>query len=54
MKAAASPISGPGPEFSLGYEEYRKAPEAEGMFLVGTASDEGKTTTTWRRRSKLA
>jgi SAM-dependent methyltransferase len=30
------------PEFALGYEEYRKALEAEGMFLVGTHRDEGK------------
>jgi SAM-dependent methyltransferase len=30
------------PQFSLGYEEYRKALEAEGMFLVGTHRDEGK------------
>jgi len=30
------------PQFSLGYEEYRKALEAEDMFLVGTHCDEGK------------
>jgi len=29
------------PQFSLGYEEYRKALEAEGMSLVGTQRDEG-------------
>jgi cyclopropane fatty-acyl-phospholipid synthase-like methyltransferase len=28
-------------QFSLGYEEYRKALEAEGLFLVGTHRDEG-------------
>ena len=30
------------PQFSLGYEEYRKALESEGMSLVGTHCDEGK------------
>jgi len=30
------------PQFSLGYEEYLKALEAEGMFLVGTRCDEGQ------------
>jgi SAM-dependent methyltransferase len=30
------------PQFSLGYEEYRKAVEAEGMSLVGTGCDEGE------------
>jgi SAM-dependent methyltransferase len=30
------------PQFSLGYEEYRKALQAEGMFLVGTRRDEGE------------
>lgn len=30
------------PQFSLGYEEYRKALEAEGMPLVGTRLDEGE------------
>jgi len=29
-------------QFSLGYEEYRKALEAEGMLLVGTHCDEGE------------
>ena len=29
-------------QFSLGYEEYRKALEAEGMLLVGTHRDEGE------------
>ena len=29
-------------QFSLGYEEYRKALEAEGMLLVGTRRDEGE------------
>ena len=30
------------PQFSLGYEEYRNALEAEGMLLVGTHRDEGE------------
>ena len=30
------------PQFSLGYEEYRKALEAEGLSLVGTHTDEGE------------
>jgi SAM-dependent methyltransferase len=30
------------PQFSLGYEEYRKALEAEGVSLVGTHRDEGE------------
>jgi len=30
------------PQFSLGYEEYRKTLEAEGMLLVGTHCDEGE------------
>ena len=30
------------PQFSLGYEEYRRAVEAEGMLLVGTHRDEGE------------
>ena len=30
------------PQFSLGYEEYRKALEAEGVSLVGTNRDEGE------------
>ena len=30
------------PQFSLGYEGYRKALEAEGMLLVGTRRDEGE------------
>ncbi|PYT78257.1 MAG: hypothetical protein DMG40_20835 [Acidobacteria bacterium] len=30
------------PQFSLGYEEYRKALESEGMSLVGTHRDEGE------------
>jgi cyclopropane fatty-acyl-phospholipid synthase-like methyltransferase len=29
-------------QFSLGYEEYRKALEAEGMLLLGTHRDEGE------------
>jgi cyclopropane fatty-acyl-phospholipid synthase-like methyltransferase len=29
-------------QFSLGYEEYRKALQAEGMLLVGTHRDEGE------------
>ena len=29
-------------QFSLGYEEYRKALEAEGLSLVGTRRDEGE------------
>jgi SAM-dependent methyltransferase len=29
-------------QFSLGYEEYRKALEAEGLLLVGTRRDEGE------------
>lgn len=30
------------PQFSLGYEEYRKALEVEGVLLVGTQRDEGE------------